>query len=122
MPYRTGMGALIDTSTGDYTGTSTNDIQNAVYLRLTVPLGSWWADPTLGSRLYLLKREKDVARVRTLARQYAEQALQPILDDGRASNITVTASHPASGRLLLLIEVTQANGVIVPFTHYVQVG
>ncbi|MFZ4220950.1 phage GP46 family protein [Enterobacter ludwigii] len=116
------MDALIDTRTGNYTGSQTSTLQNAVYLRLTVPLGSWWADPTLGSRLYLLKREKDVARVRTLARQYAEQALQPILDDGRASSITVTANHPANGLLILLIEVTQANGEVMPFTHYVQVG
>ncbi|MFZ4216684.1 phage GP46 family protein [Enterobacter ludwigii] len=116
------MDALIDTRTGNYTGSQTSTLQNAVYLRLTVPIGSWWADPTLGSRLYLLKREKDVARVRTLARQYAEQALQPILDDGRASSITVTANHPANGLLILLIEVTQANGEVMPFTHYVQVG
>ena len=116
------MDALINTKTGDYTGTATSTLQNAVYLRLTVPLGSWWADPTLGSRLYLLKREKDVARVRTLARQYAEQALQPIIDDGRASSITVTANHPANGRLILSIEVVQANGVILPFTHYVKVA
>ncbi len=122
MPYRCGMDALIDTQTGDYTGKSTATLQNAVYLRLTVPLGSWWADPTLGSRLYLLKREKDVARVRTLARQYAEQALQPILDDGRASRITVTAQHPANGWLILLIEVEQSNGQIMPFTHRVSVA
>jgi phage gp46-like protein len=117
------MGALIDTRTGDYTGTRTTNLQNAVYLRLTTPLGSWWADPTLGSRLYELVREKDVARVRTLARQYAEQALQPILDDGRASSIIVTAQHPVSSKLLLLIEVTQANGKVMPvFEHYVNVG
>ncbi|MGQ8700612.1 phage GP46 family protein [Serratia marcescens] len=116
------MDALIDTQTGDYTGKSTATLQNAVYLRLTVPLGSWWADSTLGSRLYLLKREKDVARVRTLARQYAEQALQPILDDGRASRITVTAQHPANGWLILLIEVEQSNGQIMPFTHRVSVA
>lgn len=122
MPYRTGMDALINTKTGDYTGSQTSTLQNAVYLRLTVPLGSWWADPTLGSRLYLLKREKDVARVRTLARQYAEQALQPILDDGRASRITVTANHPTNGWLILLIEVSQANGEVMPFEHYVKVG
>lgn len=117
------MDSLINPRTGDYTGSTTTTLQNAVYLRLTVPLGSWWADPTLGSRLYLLKREKDVARVRTLARQYAEQALQPILDDGRASSITVTAQHPASGWLILWIEVTQANGEIMPpFEYYVKVG
>lgn len=122
MPYRCGMDALIDTQTGDYTGTSTSTLQTAVYLRLTVPLGSWWADTTLGSRLYTLQREKDVARVRTLARQYAEQALQPILDDGRASRITVTPQHPKNGWLVLLIEVVQSNGQIMPFTHRVNVA
>nr|MDN1656773.1 hypothetical protein [Escherichia coli] len=34
---------------------------NAVYLRLATPLGSYWADALLGSRLHELKREKDVS-------------------------------------------------------------
>lgn len=116
------MDALINPQSGDYAGTSTTTLHNAVWLRLAVPLGSWWGDPTLGSRLYLLVREKDVAHVRTLARQYAEQALQPILDDGRASSITVTANHPHSGWLVLDIVVVQSNGQIMPFTHRVKVA
>jgi phage gp46-like protein len=31
---------LLDPTTGDYTGTSTSSLANAVYLRLMIPLGS----------------------------------------------------------------------------------
>lgn len=115
------MDALLDPQTGSYTGKRTTTLANAVYLRLQTPLGSWWADKTLGSRLHELKREKDKARVATLARQYAEQALQPLLDDGRADAITVTTSRPLPGWLVLLIEVEQTGGEIQHFQHPVRV-
>ena len=77
------MDAFLDPSSGDYTGERIATLANAVYLRLMTPLGGWWADPSLGSRLHELTREKDVPRVRTLARQYAEQSLAPLVNDGR---------------------------------------
>lgn len=74
------MDALLDPQTGTYTpNQSVQGIENEVYIRLITPLGSYWADPKLGSRLHLLKREKDVYRVQVLARQYAEQALSACL-------------------------------------------
>ena len=85
-----------------------NGLLNACYIRLTTPLGSYWGDISLGSRLHELQREKDVARVSKLARQYAQQALQPILDDGRASQININTEQPGNGRLILLIEVVDA--------------
>ncbi|KAF1051693.1 MAG: hypothetical protein GAK41_01249 [Burkholderia gladioli] len=66
--------------TGGYTGTQTT-LANAVYIRLATPLGSWWAAPDVGSRLHTLAREKDTPRVRGLAAQYAEQALDPLVKD-----------------------------------------
>lgn len=122
MPHYVGMDNVINTQTGDYAGKTTTDLQNAVYLRLTVELGSWWADPTLGSRLYLLVREKDTAKKRLLAQQYAEQALQPIVDDGRASSITIIANHPVDGVLTLHISVMQSNNQLKTFTHNVRVS
>lgn len=98
-----------------------NGLANSCYLRLTVPLGSYWADKTLGSRLHELQREKDVVRVARLAKQYAEQALAPILADGRATSITVTTEQPHNGRLHLLIEVTSASGETLTFKHPVGV-
>ena len=74
-----------------------NNLANAVYLRLMTPLGSYWADPTLGSRLHELQREKDVSRVAVLARQYAEEALAPLVRTAAptASPFPPCASSPA---------------------------
>lgn len=122
------MDAWINSETGDYAianGTPQRDpaggLANAVYLRLMTPLGSYWADATLGSRLHELQREKDVGRVAILARQHAEQALAPILKDGRATLINVSTGRPGNGRMLLLIEVTAASGEQLTFKHPVKV-
>lgn len=124
--------AWIDPATGDYALTDSapkrdpaGGLANAVYLRLMTPVGSYWADPLLGSKLHQLQRTKDLARVEILARQYAEQALAPILADARATAIVVTTQRvkaaDATGRLNLLIEVTDAGGKRLTFTHPVQV-
>ena len=96
--------------TGDYTGGRIGHLQNAVYIRLVTPLGTWWADPTIGSRLHLLHREKDLARVGLLAEQYAREALQPIVDDGRATRLGVSAAQPHDGRVLLHVRIETARG------------
>lgn len=101
------MERALNPSTGDYSGEVIDHLGNAVYLRLMTPLGSYWADKTLGSRLHELSREKDVERVRVLARQYSEQALQPLIDVGRADAIDVVAIRQQPGRLALGIEVSQ---------------
>lgn len=118
----------IDPVTADYrisAGVTARDpadgLANAVYLRLMTPLASYWADATLGSRLHELQREKDVPRVLRLAVQYAEQALQPILTDGRATRIDVTAEQPSAGWLALLVEVTRPSGERLTFKYPVKV-
>lgn len=115
------MDAGINPLTGDATGKRINTLANAVYLRLVTPLGSYWADPGLGSRLYTLRREKDRPRVGRLAVQYAEAALQPLLKDGRATSIKIGAEQPHSGWLLLSVDVVQADGQTQTFTHNVRV-
>ncbi|SDH81342.1 Mu-like prophage protein gp46 [Pseudomonas flavescens] len=115
------MDAGISPLSGDLTGERISSLQNAVYLRLMIPLGSYWADPDLGSLLYTLRREKDRARVSRLAVQYTRDALQGLLDDGRALSVEVTAEQPHNGRLLLLIEVADAGGRTQTFKHHVQV-
>ena len=115
------MDAGINSLTGDATGKRINTLANAVYLRLMTPLGSYWADPQLGSRLYTLRREKDKSRVGRLAAQYAESALKPILSDGRAISITVSVEQPHNGWLLLGVDVVQADGQAQTFTHNVRV-
>lgn len=97
-------------------------LANAVYIRLMTPLGSWWQNAQLGSRLHELQREKDVNRVSILAKQYCESALKPIIDDGRAQAIEVSTEQNHNGRLNLLIEVTNAAGVKLTFKHQVKVS
>lgn len=117
------MDAFIDPLTRDYSGDRdpADGLANACYLRLETPLGSWWADKGLGSLLHTLRREKDVLRVRRLAKQYAEQALARLSADGRAKSITVTAEQPRDGRLYLLIEVVDAGGNSFAFKYPVKV-
>ena len=112
----------LDPYTGEYAPGRINHLGNAVYFRLQTPLGSWWADTSLGSRLHELAREKDVPRVGILAEQYAEQALRPLIEDGRARSVTVTAQQPHDGRCLLLITVEDATGREQTFQHPVAVA
>ena len=98
-----------------------NGLANAVYVRLMTPLGSWWQDVNLGSRLHELTRQKDLSRVSILAKQYSETALQPVIDDGRATEIVVTTEQPKNGRLLLHIQVTAASGELFHFEQFVEV-
>ena len=107
--------------TGDYTSKTISTLQNAVYIRLTTPLGSWWADGRVGSLLHTIQREKDLSRVGRLAVQYAEEALQSLLDDGRASEIIVTHEQPLDGTLNLFIQVTDNRGETVTFKHPVKI-
>lgn len=116
------MDAQINPTTRDYTGNRINHLGNAVYLRLVTPMGTWWGDTTLGSRLHELQREKDVPRIQILARQYAEQALAPLVADGRARSVAVTTRQPHDGHCLMLVEVVDATGAPYTFEHFVAVG
>lgn len=106
--------------TRDYTSKNIHSLQNAVYIRLTTPLGSWWANGRVGSLLHTLEREKDVDRVGLLAQQYAEEALQPLIDDGRASDIQVTYEQLKDGHLILLIKVIDNRGQSFDFNYPVK--
>lgn len=56
----------------------------------------WWGDAypdidgdRIGSRLWLLHREKDAQRAVNRAREYADEALRWLIDDGIARQVTV---------------------------------
>ncbi|WP_410499715.1 phage GP46 family protein [Chitinibacter sp. S2-10] len=112
----------LDTTSGDYADAQATGLENAVYLRLMVPLGSWWRDPLLGSRLHELAREKDTPRVRLLAEQYASTALKSLLDTKQASRIEVNSEAWHDGWLRLAVRVWDAGGHESLFHHPVAVG
>jgi phage gp46-like protein len=70
----------------------------------------WWgdsfpavADDLIGSRLWLLSREKQLQTVVTRAQEYAREALQWMLDDRVLDRIDVTAEIVRTGVLGILV-------------------
>lgn len=76
----------------------------------------YWADAfteddhLTGSRLWLLEREKQLPVTLLRCRQYCEEALQWIIDDGLATAITVTVFSMRPGWMVVLIKV-QINNI-----------
>lgn len=99
-------------------------IFNNVYLSLMLRKGSFFAAPEFGSRLHLLHRAKNTARTELLAREYCREALQWLLDTGRATAVDVFAERDRQQNLnllKLLVEVTQADGRELTFHTFVEV-
>lgn len=76
----------------------------------------WWADAypsiqgdRIGSRLWLLSREKQIQSVLVRAREYALEALQWLIDDGVAAGVDVTAEVIRTGVLGLTVQVQRTN-------------
>lgn len=81
----------------------------------------WWGDTyaeiekdQIGSRLWLLRREKILDSVLTRAKQYAEEAVQWLIEDRVAQNIKVeteVVGPRANGVLGIRLEVTRPNSI-----------
>lgn len=80
----------------------------------------WWGDclpdvpgdagtVSIGSRLWLLWREKDLDVVVARAQQYAEEALQWLLEENHARSVSVRASRVESGHLGIDVRVTPVD-------------
>lgn len=74
----------------------------------------WWGDAwpdtpgdRIGSRLWLLSREKQTTAVLGRAQQYGREALDWLIVDGIASTVDVVASIPRNGILALEIGITR---------------
>jgi phage gp46-like protein len=74
----------------------------------------WWGDTgrdtPIGSRLWLLEREKRTEAVRLRAEDYIGEALQWLLDDGVASSIEVVAQWALGGRLDAMVVIVEPTG------------
>lgn len=73
----------------------------------------WWGDTfasetndRIGSRLWLLRREKLTDDVVTRAREYAEESLQWMIDDALASVINVSTDRE-NNRLNMSVEIVR---------------
>lgn len=74
----------------------------------------WWGDTdsgmNIGSRLWLLRREKLTREVAMRAERYAEDALLWLKNDGIARDIQATAQIVFPGRLNLVIRYLPPDG------------
>lgn len=77
----------------------------------------WWGDSFAaetgdrwGSRLWLLAREKLTPDVVNRAKQYAEEALQWLIDDGIAASVQVDAEVANNDRLNLAVTIFKPAG------------
>lgn len=81
-----------------------------------VPMG-WWGDtyPTvtgdrIGSRLWLLGREKIINNTLNRARDYAAEALQWLIDDGVAARVETSTVRSGIDEAQLTIDIYQRDG------------
>jgi len=107
----------IDPTEGDYSLVEgedfeqCDDLANEIYKRLIQPAGQSPLEPEVGRPVR--DRLKDVPESRRQLIEDAEQALAPIVTDGRAESVTVeeyVPQTPKPGRLYLLIQVVEAGG------------
>ncbi|EGJ49057.1 phage GP46 family protein [Desulfocurvibacter africanus] len=77
----------------------------------------WWADAysetegdRWGSRLWLLRRSKQLPETLRKAREYAEEALAWLVEDGVATSVSVTAEVVRNGVLGLLVQIELPAG------------
>lgn len=77
----------------------------------------WWGDgfatvagDRIGSRLWLLSREKLVPRTIERAREYAREALDWLIEDGVASRVEVTAERYGLDGLALACRIYRSAG------------
>lgn len=82
-------------------------------------LRGWWgdafADRRIGSRLWLLGREKQLREVTVRAREYAEEALAWLVEDEVASSVQVAAYIAAPGWLALEVAVERETSAPAKF-------
>ncbi len=84
----------------------------------------WWGDAVdpenqdlIGSKLWLLFREKQTQESLDRAKEYCEEALQWLLDDGIASAVDVETSYPEAGRIVIAAVITKPEGNEVKYKY-----
>lgn len=82
----------------------------------------WWADALageegdrIGSRLWLLAREKITTETLRRAEEYAAEALAWLIEDGIAAAVAVTAEHAGNGVLAIGVRISRPKGEIVNY-------
>jgi len=114
---------IYDSQSGaiDQTFEQAGDLINNIILTLSIKKGSWWFDPSFG--LIHRPRLKNTPATARLLQQDMEQALQWIIDAGRATSITIATQRDENNRhrLNFLITAIQPDGRSVTYTTFKEV-
>ncbi|MDZ7804345.1 phage GP46 family protein [Thiohalophilus sp.] len=94
----------------DARATEDDPLPNGARDRRGCWMDSFLDNDSIGSRLWLLSREKETPDVLQRARQYAEEALQWLLDDGVAESISVSAERVRAGVLGIYTTINLVDG------------
>lgn len=77
----------------------------------------WWGDmfpdepnDQIGSRLWLLERQKTTTETARRSEDYITESLQWMLEDGVASNISVESDYDENKILIPVVEITRPDG------------
>lgn len=77
----------------------------------------WWGDmfpevdqDQVGSKLWLLEREKTTEKTRVRAVQYAREALEWLIEDGVAEAVDVSAAYNQYRHLIIDVVITRPAG------------
>lgn len=108
----------INPVTGDYDQKNgapvvTEKLTIPAYIRLRAKRTTWMYAPDnkWGSNFYLQKKRK-TSQDPSFFENLAADALQPIVDDGRASSVTVTTTVSTRGGMGMETEVVDATGKV----------
>ena len=113
---------IIDGINADMSFEKDDTILNNIWISPNIIRGSFFQDPEFGLRS--LARAKNTDDTERLAKEYILEALQWIIDIGRAEKIDVTTQKDTTQdlyRLKVLIEATQTNGRKVTFETFLEV-
>lgn len=80
-------------------------------------LRGFWGDSSLGSRLWLLSRSKNVERVQEMAKFYALEALAWMVEDGVCTKITADVTRSGTYSINIKIQVLTVETYTMNFAY-----
>jgi phage gp46-like protein len=104
------------TNTGALVFAKNQDIRTNIFLSLSINKGSFFQNKDFGCELFKIK--KITGPNILLAQQYVQDALQWLIQTGRATSITVIVEQDLidRNRLDIKISAIQPNGLIIKYT------
>lgn len=112
-------GVIADLDFGDLDLKSDESLKSAIIISLFTDKrhegerGTWfdsYEDDELGSKLWLLDREKRISEIPLRANEYARDSLQWLINDGIVKSIKVDSFLEGQNLLQIPIEVTKPDG------------